>query len=177
MERGWHLSASIFCMKIHGPASLSLHILHENPWAVKLPIKKWTRKHQEKQALLGTSRKQLRAHKNPMREGPSSQLPNYEDAAEDAPLLLLDNHTTSFEALDEPEEHGPATRRSGRLALKVAQIQERRWGAGNQELIREDENDKEPEDKNPVDEHLSLLIGDSEDEDEEVEEDDWRKLT
>jgi hypothetical protein len=76
--------------------------------------------------------------------------------------------------LDEPEEHvRSATRHSGRIAVKIAQI---RWGAGNQELVREDENDEEPEDENPVmdgdDERLS-----GEDEDEEVEEDDWQKLT
>jgi len=173
-------------LKGRGPAVLSRYVLQENPWAVKPPIKKQTRKHQEMQALSGSSRKRLRAHESPTREGPSSQLPNREDAAEDAPPLLLDNHTPSFEALDELEEHGhvlSTKRRSGRIALKIAQIHERRWGSGNQELIQEDENNEEPEAENSVldgdEEHFSLLAGDDEDEDEdeEVEENDWQKLT
>jgi hypothetical protein len=161
-----------------GPKTLSLHVLQENPWAVKPPIKKRTPKHRETQASLDSARKRLRVHESSKQGYPSSQLPDCEDTAEDAlPLhndidTIIDESAAAFEPLDEPEEHGhvlSATRRSGRIATKIVQVHERRWGAGNQELIREDEKDNEPEDEEPV------MYG--EDEDEEVEEDDWQKLT
>ncbi|KAM6496377.1 hypothetical protein JOM56_009083 [Amanita muscaria] len=143
-----------------GPASLSLHVLLENPWAVKRPIKKRTPKHRETQALSGSSCKQ---------------------GVYDAPPLPQDNdvtmhdNATPFEPVDEAEEQGyvlSATRRSSCIATKIAQIHECHWGPGSQELIRED--DEEPEDENLEDEN-PLIVG--EDEDEEVKEDDSWKLT
>jgi hypothetical protein len=87
----------------------------------------------------------------------------------------MHDNAAPFEPVDEAEEQGyvlSATRRSSRIATKIAQIHERRWGPGSQELIRED--DEEPEDENLEDEN-PLIVG--EDEDEEVKEDDSWKLT
>jgi hypothetical protein len=116
------------------------------------------------------------------------QLLDHEDSVEpelENPSLPLDidalMHNNTIRSLDEPEEHGhvlSATRRSGRIATKIAQVHGRRWGAGNQVLIREDESDEQSEDEDPVvDGGDERLVGCGDKEDEEDEEDDWQKLT